>query len=326
MAGRAAAAGACLLRGGPDRVRALSGRAAAGVRGDVVAPSKTPRAAGDRVKTDRKDAELLLRLLMAGSLSVVTVPSATSRRRVTSLGRASRCAPILPVCATASRSCCFATAASTTAAAPGRKHTEPGWPRSASSTSRPSWPTSTHWPRSTACSPAAPPSTSGSRCLQQSRRALADGREAALLPRDRHALGARPAARDRRLRPLPASRPARRLARARPLPAPVRRDRDARLDHQDRLRLRAPHPRRGSLALPPRAAHRRHARQPAGRPARPRPPDRLARTAPPLPTAAPAARTRQARQRRRSRNRTRTRLLPLGGRRGALARRHIPPR
>ncbi len=48
----------------------------AGVRVEVVAPSKTPRAAADRVKTDRKDAELLARLLLAGSLKAVTVPSA----------------------------------------------------------------------------------------------------------------------------------------------------------------------------------------------------------------------------------------------------------
>jgi transposase len=41
---------------------------------DVVAPTKTPRAAGDRVKTDRKDAELLGRLLMAGALTAYRVP------------------------------------------------------------------------------------------------------------------------------------------------------------------------------------------------------------------------------------------------------------
>ena len=34
----------------------------------VAAPSKIPRAAGDRVKTDRRDAELLVRLLLAGKL------------------------------------------------------------------------------------------------------------------------------------------------------------------------------------------------------------------------------------------------------------------
>jgi len=50
---------------------------AADLRVDVIAPSKTPRAAADRVKTDRKDAELLVRLLLAGSLSAVAVPSAS---------------------------------------------------------------------------------------------------------------------------------------------------------------------------------------------------------------------------------------------------------
>jgi transposase len=48
---------------------------AAGIEMAVIAPSKTPRAAGDRVKTDRKDAELLARLAMAGQLSAVAVPS-----------------------------------------------------------------------------------------------------------------------------------------------------------------------------------------------------------------------------------------------------------
>jgi transposase len=47
---------------------------AAGIEMLVAAPSKTPRAAGDRVKTDRKDAELLARLLLAGQLRPVTVP------------------------------------------------------------------------------------------------------------------------------------------------------------------------------------------------------------------------------------------------------------
>jgi len=41
----------------------------------VIAPSKTPRAPGDKVKTDRKDAELLARLFLAGQLKEVCVPS-----------------------------------------------------------------------------------------------------------------------------------------------------------------------------------------------------------------------------------------------------------
>jgi transposase len=42
----------------------------------VAAPSKIPRASGDRVKTDRRDAELLARLLLAGKLHAVRVPGA----------------------------------------------------------------------------------------------------------------------------------------------------------------------------------------------------------------------------------------------------------
>src|SRR5215213_11143269 len=40
----------------------------------VAAPSKIPRAPGDRVKTDRRDAEHLVRLLWAGKLHAVRVP------------------------------------------------------------------------------------------------------------------------------------------------------------------------------------------------------------------------------------------------------------
>src|SRR5712691_4167103 len=46
----------------------------AGVRLEVIAPSKTPRAPGDRIKSDRKDAELLARLLLAGQPKAVAVP------------------------------------------------------------------------------------------------------------------------------------------------------------------------------------------------------------------------------------------------------------
>ena len=47
-----------------------------GVQCVVAAPSKIPRASGDRVKTDRRDAELLARLLLAGKLHAVRVPGA----------------------------------------------------------------------------------------------------------------------------------------------------------------------------------------------------------------------------------------------------------
>lgn len=60
---------------GPTGFALYRAAEAAGLRVEVIAPSKTPRAAGDRVKSDRKDAELLARLLLAGQLKVITVPS-----------------------------------------------------------------------------------------------------------------------------------------------------------------------------------------------------------------------------------------------------------
>lgn len=47
---------------------------AAGVACTVAAPSKIPRASGERVKTDRRDAERLVRLLRLGELVSVRVP------------------------------------------------------------------------------------------------------------------------------------------------------------------------------------------------------------------------------------------------------------
>src|SRR5207247_6790267 len=48
--------------------------AEAGIACTVAAPSKIPRASGDRVKTDRRDAERLARLLRLGELVAVRVP------------------------------------------------------------------------------------------------------------------------------------------------------------------------------------------------------------------------------------------------------------
>jgi transposase len=59
---------------GPTGFALYRAAQAAGLGVEVIAPSKTPRAPGDRVKTDRKDAELLARLLLAGQLKAVTVP------------------------------------------------------------------------------------------------------------------------------------------------------------------------------------------------------------------------------------------------------------
>jgi transposase len=60
---------------GPTGYGLYRAAVAAGVGMQVIAPGLTPRGRGDRVKTDRKDAELLARCLMAGSLTAVVVPS-----------------------------------------------------------------------------------------------------------------------------------------------------------------------------------------------------------------------------------------------------------
>ena len=60
---------------GPTGFGLARALAAAGVRCVVVAPSKLERPPGDRVKTDRRDAERLARLLHIGELPGVRVPT-----------------------------------------------------------------------------------------------------------------------------------------------------------------------------------------------------------------------------------------------------------
>jgi len=52
---------------GPTGFGLYRAAVAAGLRMDVIAPGKTPRGPSDRVKTDRKDAELLARLFDRGA-------------------------------------------------------------------------------------------------------------------------------------------------------------------------------------------------------------------------------------------------------------------
>ncbi len=79
----AAAAGFCAGLPGPVRAAYEAGPTGYGLARELVrrgvecvvaAPSKIPRASGDRVKTDRRDAEHLARLLLAGELHPVRVP------------------------------------------------------------------------------------------------------------------------------------------------------------------------------------------------------------------------------------------------------------
>ena len=76
-------AGFCAGLPGPVRVAYEAGPTGYGLARElarrrvgcvVAAPSKIPRGSGERVKTDRRDAELLARLLLAGKLHSVRVP------------------------------------------------------------------------------------------------------------------------------------------------------------------------------------------------------------------------------------------------------------
>jgi transposase len=60
---------------GPTGFGLARGLAAAGIDCVVAAPSKLPRPAGDRVKTDARDALLLARLLRLGEITPVRVPT-----------------------------------------------------------------------------------------------------------------------------------------------------------------------------------------------------------------------------------------------------------
>ena len=79
-----AVVGFCRALPGPARVAYEAGPTGfglaraletAGIACVIAAPGRIARPATDRVKTDRRDAELLVRLLMAGQLSAVRVPT-----------------------------------------------------------------------------------------------------------------------------------------------------------------------------------------------------------------------------------------------------------
>ena len=65
---------------GPSGFGLARAAAERGVEVRVVAPGSIPRAPGDRVKTDRRDARRLVRLFAAGELSYAFVPSEVDER------------------------------------------------------------------------------------------------------------------------------------------------------------------------------------------------------------------------------------------------------
>ena len=68
----------CCYEAGPTGFVLQRALAAAGVECAVIAPSLVPQKAGDRVKTDRRDAVKLARFLRSGDLTEVHVPEAAT--------------------------------------------------------------------------------------------------------------------------------------------------------------------------------------------------------------------------------------------------------
>jgi len=64
----------CVYEAGPCGYELYRKLRKAGIHCDVIAPSLTPRKPGDRVKTNRRDAQNLARLYRAGELTVIGVP------------------------------------------------------------------------------------------------------------------------------------------------------------------------------------------------------------------------------------------------------------
>ncbi len=64
----------CAYEAGPTGYGLQRALEDAGVQCDVIAPSKMPKASGDRVKTDRRDSMRLAHLLRCGSLVTIHIP------------------------------------------------------------------------------------------------------------------------------------------------------------------------------------------------------------------------------------------------------------
>ena len=68
----------CCYEAGPTGFGLYRALRAAGIDCVVIAPSLVPKQAGDRIKTDRRDAVKLARFLRSGDLTEVHVPEATT--------------------------------------------------------------------------------------------------------------------------------------------------------------------------------------------------------------------------------------------------------
>jgi transposase len=95
---------------------------------EVIAPSKTPRTPGSRVKTDARDAIALAQSSRAGELHAVWVPQpADEAMRDLSRAREDAVNACYPRPSNNWAGSCCATSAATAGAPPGARRTSPGW-------------------------------------------------------------------------------------------------------------------------------------------------------------------------------------------------------
>ena len=288
------------LAGLPGPVRAVYeagptgfGLARAGVaRGidvRVVAAGKVPRASGDRIKTDKRDAERLARLLAAGELRFAFVPTVADEQFRDVIRAIEDCRGDLM--RVRHRLGKFLLRRDLRWEGPGSTWTQ----------------RHLNWLRGLrfgdVCSQAVfVDYLAGVEMLRRAprrpdRRARAGhtghpartgDRSPALLSRHRHALGRGPMRRDRRLAAFPAQA-AVRVSRDRPQRAHLRHQAPPGPDHQGRIGPRPATAGRSRPPLPPPARRRRVLGAPPTRPGPQGDRDRLARSAPPAPTLERAA-------------------------------------
>ena len=230
---------------------------AEGIELDVCAPSKTERPPADRVKTDKRDAIRLARLLAAGELTLVTIPS-VEREQLRDLVRC-REDIRLDLMRARHRIGKFLLRREIYWEGPGetwsRKHRS--WLTSVRFADQASRATLADYLHAHDVLIARRDQVEADLAQARDQRPVRAHRRAAAVPaRDRHAVRARAVRRDRRVGALRSSRPALRLPRDRPLRAHHRQPAAARVDHQGRLHPRPPAAGRGRLPLPPRTGGR----------------------------------------------------------------------
>jgi hypothetical protein len=131
-----------------------------GVACQVIAPSLTPRAVGDKVKTDRRDCRRLARLHRAGELVAIRIPPLGRRRSGICAAPGPTWSMIAAGLAGGCSRCCWATVGSIAPVPAGPASTSAGWAPSASTTSscKPPSPTTGQWwpPATRKCLPSRP--------------------------------------------------------------------------------------------------------------------------------------------------------------------------